>query len=64
MIIAFRYAVMENMRHLLSSYDPKEAHYIGSRRHWKSLTSQGYMEGGSGINLFELIKIYLNYDYV
>ena len=46
--IDLRFVVMENMRHLLASFDSTKAHYLGSRRHYKSIVRKGYYEGGSG----------------
>ena len=46
--VDFRFVVMENMRHLLASFDSAKAHYLGSRRHLKWRLKKGYYEGGSG----------------
>ncbi|XP_042874634.1 glycoprotein-N-acetylgalactosamine 3-beta-galactosyltransferase 1-like isoform X1 [Penaeus japonicus] len=40
------YVIMENLRYMLSSYDPKYPIYFGSR--FKPFTKQGYMSGGGG----------------
>lgn len=40
------YTVMENMRYMLSSYDPSFPIYFGSR--FKKFSKQGYMSGGGG----------------
>ena len=41
--------MVENLRHLLSSYDSTKAHYLGSRRHSsETREDSGYNEGGCG----------------
>ncbi|XP_069959630.1 glycoprotein-N-acetylgalactosamine 3-beta-galactosyltransferase 1-like [Cherax quadricarinatus] len=40
------YAIMENMRYMLSIYDPNFPIYFGSR--FKMFSKQGYMSGGGG----------------
>nr|XP_045591743.1 glycoprotein-N-acetylgalactosamine 3-beta-galactosyltransferase 1-like [Procambarus clarkii] len=40
------YAIMENMRYMLSLYDPNFPIYFGSR--FRKFTKQGYMSGGGG----------------
>ena len=41
------FAVVENMRHWLSAYDPSEAHYFGFK-YKNPQIAQGFMAGGSG----------------
>ncbi|KAG7168700.1 Glycoprotein-N-acetylgalactosamine 3-beta-galactosyltransferase 1-like 9 [Homarus americanus] len=40
------YTIMENLRYMLSAYDPDYPIYFGSR--FKKFTKQGYMSGGGG----------------
>ena len=40
------YMIIENLRYLLSHYDPNKPLYFG--HHFKMHTEQGYMSGGSG----------------
>lgn len=40
------YAIMENMRYMLSAYDPTYPIYFGSR--FRKFSKQGYMSGGGG----------------
>ncbi|KAG7168699.1 Glycoprotein-N-acetylgalactosamine 3-beta-galactosyltransferase 1-like 8 [Homarus americanus] len=40
------YTIMENMRYMLSAYDPDYPIYFGSR--FKKFSKQGYMSGGGG----------------
>lgn len=40
------YVIVENLRHLLSVYNPNDEHYFGRR--WKTYLKQGYMSGGAG----------------
>ncbi|XP_070000802.1 glycoprotein-N-acetylgalactosamine 3-beta-galactosyltransferase 1 isoform X2 [Penaeus vannamei] len=40
------YIIVENLRYMLSSYDPNYPIYFGSR--FKPFTKQGYMSGGGG----------------
>ena len=40
------YVIVENLRYLLSHFDPKEPLYFG--HHFKKYTAQGYMSGGAG----------------
>ncbi|XP_043273847.1 glycoprotein-N-acetylgalactosamine 3-beta-galactosyltransferase 1-like [Venturia canescens] len=40
------YVIVENLRHMLSSYDPKSPLYFGCR--FKPFVKQGYMSGGAG----------------
>ena len=40
------YVVVENLRHMLKPYDPKEPVYFGRR--FKPYVPQGYMSGGAG----------------
>ena len=40
------YVIVENLRYLLSHYDPSDPVYLG--HHFKKFTDQGYMSGGAG----------------
>ncbi|XP_050544355.1 glycoprotein-N-acetylgalactosamine 3-beta-galactosyltransferase 1-like isoform X2 [Daktulosphaira vitifoliae] len=40
------YVIVENLRYMLSSYDPNSAIYLGCR--FKPFVKQGYMSGGAG----------------
>lgn len=52
------YTVMENMRYMLSAYDPSLPIYFGSR--FKKFSKQGYMSGGGGYVLSrEALKLFV-----
>lgn len=52
------YVIMENMRYMLSAYDPNFPIYFGSR--FKKFSKNGYMSGGGGYVLSrEAVKIFV-----
>ncbi|KAK7082911.1 Transferase activity protein [Halocaridina rubra] len=52
------YVIMENMRYMLSAYDPSYPLYLGSR--FKKFSKAGYMSGGGGYVLSrEAVKMFV-----
>lgn len=45
-IFIYRYVIVENLRYMLTSFDPKDPIYLGCR--FKPYVKQGYMSGGAG----------------
>lgn len=45
-LFALRYVVVENLRYMLSAYNPTDPLYFGCR--FKPYVKQGYMSGGAG----------------
>lgn len=45
-IFVFRYVIVENLRYMLTAYDPNDPVFLGCR--FKPYVKQGYMSGGAG----------------
>lgn len=42
----YRYVIVENLRYMLTSFDPKDPIFLGCK--FKPYVKQGYMSGGAG----------------
>lgn len=58
-ICVYRYVIVENLRYMLTSYNPTDPIFLGCR--FKPYVKQGYMSGGAGNQ--QNTKLYLYFIF-